>query len=80
MWDRYDPRVRQRARDDAWDRDLGGRGSTNIRATAIAEFQRTRHDAGIANRTINMGPGRVVSSAEILWQMASAREPREELA
>ena len=28
-----------------------------ITATAIAEFQRTRHDAGIANRTINMDVG-----------------------
>jgi len=28
-----------------------------ITATSIAEFQRTRHDAGIANRTINMGVG-----------------------
>ena len=28
-----------------------------ITATAIAEFQRTRHEAGIANRTINMDVG-----------------------
>src|SRR5258705_8512911 len=28
-----------------------------ITATAIADFQRTRHDAGIANRTINMDVG-----------------------
>ena len=28
-----------------------------ITATSIAEFQRTRHDAGIANRTINMDVG-----------------------
>src|SRR5712691_5753469 len=28
-----------------------------ITASAIAEFQRTRHDAGIANRTINMDVG-----------------------
>ena len=28
-----------------------------ITATAIADFQRTRHEAGIANRTINMDVG-----------------------
>jgi hypothetical protein len=28
-----------------------------ITATAIADFQRVRHDAGIANRTINMDVG-----------------------
>jgi integrase len=30
---------------------------SSITATAIADFQRTRHDAGIANRTINMDVG-----------------------
>ena len=31
MWDRYDPRDDDRDRGSAWDRDLGGRGSTSDR-------------------------------------------------
>src|SRR5438093_5982712 len=31
MWDRYDPREDDRDRCSAWDRDLGGRGSTSDR-------------------------------------------------
>ena len=31
MWDRYDPRDDDRERGSAWDRDLGGRGSTSDR-------------------------------------------------
>ena len=31
MWDRYDPQDSRRDRDDVWDRDLGGRGSTSDR-------------------------------------------------
>ncbi|HEX2339648.1 MAG TPA: hypothetical protein VHI98_04140 [Vicinamibacterales bacterium] len=31
MWDRYDPRDDDRNRSGAWDRDLGGRGSTSDR-------------------------------------------------
>jgi hypothetical protein len=31
MWDRYDPRDNDRDRGSAWDRDLGGRGSTSDR-------------------------------------------------
>jgi hypothetical protein len=38
-------------------RHFGDVPLTAITATAIADFQRTRHDAGIANRTINMDVG-----------------------
>jgi DNA-binding PadR family transcriptional regulator len=31
VWDRYDPQDSRRDRDDVWDRDLGGRGSTSDR-------------------------------------------------
>ena len=31
MWDRYDPRDEGRDRGSAWDRSLGGRGSTSDR-------------------------------------------------
>jgi integrase len=48
-----------------------------ITASAIAEFQRTRHEAGIANRTINMDVG-VLSRAQVLRPMASAGRPRSQ--
>lgn len=38
-------------------RHFGDVPLSTITATAIAEFQRTRHEAGIANRTINMDVG-----------------------
>jgi len=38
-------------------RHFGDLPLSAITATAIADFQRTRHDAGIANRTINMDVG-----------------------
>ena len=50
-----------------------------ITATSIAEFQRTRHEAGIANRTINMDVGVLSRVVEVVAdQLASARGPREE--
>jgi integrase len=63
MWDRYDPRSSSdRDRYDFADRSLvkkhfGDVPLSAITATTIADFQNARHDAGIANRTINMDVG-----------------------
>ena len=51
-----------------------------ITATAIAEFQRARHDAGIANPHYQHGCWRAVSGAEVLRPMASGGRSRQESA
>ncbi len=53
MWDRYDPQDSRRDRDDVWDRDLGGRGSTSDR-----ERNQEHHPRDVFTKDLDLPRGR----------------------
>jgi hypothetical protein len=49
---------------------------STITATAIADFQRARHDAGIANRTVNMDVGVLSRVLKFCGRWRALADPR----